>query len=140
MARSRSSGMAEQLGHQLRRPVIQFLQVGIFQRVLILRAADAVLDRQVLHRLHVQRDAVDFLELRLQSLDHIGGVDASLVQRLQIDLNAPAIQRRVGSVDADERGNTLDGGILQDDCEPVAAVSATSPETKWTAPLRKFPG
>ena len=28
-------------------------------RELILRAADAVLDRQVLHRLHVQRDAVD---------------------------------------------------------------------------------
>ena len=29
-------------------------------RELVLRAADAVLDGQVLHRLHVQRDAVDF--------------------------------------------------------------------------------
>ena len=30
-----------------------------FDRELILRAADAVLDGQVLHRLHVERDAVD---------------------------------------------------------------------------------
>ncbi len=103
-----------EFGHKLRRPEIEFLQVGIFQRVLILRAADAVLYGQVLHRLHVQRDAVDFLELRLQPPDHIGRVDATLVQRLQINLDAPAIQRRVGSVDANEGRDALDGGILQD--------------------------
>ena len=30
---------------------------GMLQAVLVLRAADAILDRQILHRLHVQRDA-----------------------------------------------------------------------------------
>ena len=37
----------------------QFLRVGIFQRVLKLRAADAVFDGEILHRLHEERDAFD---------------------------------------------------------------------------------
>ena len=91
---------------------------------MILRAADAVFDRQILHRLHVQRDAVDFLEFRLQPADHVGGVDVPLFQRLQIDENAPAIERGIGSVDADEGGKTLDGGIFQNDLWPAAAAAA----------------
>ena len=43
--------------HHLRHERIQLVGVGIFQRVLILRAADAILHGQILHRLHVQRDA-----------------------------------------------------------------------------------
>ncbi len=38
-------------------PVIQFVHVRIFQRVLVLGAADAVIDRDVLHRLHVHLEA-----------------------------------------------------------------------------------
>ena len=41
-----------QLLHKARRPEAQLLRIGIFEAVLILRAADAVLDGQVLHRLH----------------------------------------------------------------------------------------
>ena len=48
-----------QLGHQLSRPRRQFFGVGVFQAELVLRPADAVFHRQVLHRLHVQRDAFD---------------------------------------------------------------------------------
>ena len=48
-------------------PEVQFVGIRIFQRVLILRAADAVFDRQILHRLHVQRDAVDLCQFRLQA-------------------------------------------------------------------------
>ena len=33
--------------------------VGVLERVLVLRAADAAVDLQVLHRLQVERDAVD---------------------------------------------------------------------------------
>jgi hypothetical protein len=40
---------------------------GIFERVLILGAADAVFHRQVLHRLHVERDALTCRELGLQA-------------------------------------------------------------------------
>ncbi len=43
-----------QLGQHLRREGVQFVRVGIFQRVLELRAAHAVLHREILHRLHVQ--------------------------------------------------------------------------------------
>ena len=41
-------------------------------RELVLRAADAVLDGEVLHRLHVERDARHLRELRLQAADHLG--------------------------------------------------------------------
>ena len=37
---------------------------------LILRPADAILDRQILNRLHIQRDAGDVGERRLQAADH----------------------------------------------------------------------
>ena len=46
-------------------------RVGVLERVLVLRAADAVLDGQVLHRLHVERDAVDVGEPRLQPADDL---------------------------------------------------------------------
>ena len=54
-----------QLLHELCRPRVQFVLVGIFERVLILRAAYAVLDRQILHRLHVQSDAFHVFQLGL---------------------------------------------------------------------------
>ena len=57
----------------LRHPLAQFLGVGIFQAVLILRAADAGFDRQVLHRLHEQRDALDLGQRRLQAANHLAG-------------------------------------------------------------------
>ena len=34
-------------------------RVGMLEAELILRPADAILDRQILNRLHVQRDAGD---------------------------------------------------------------------------------
>ncbi len=55
-----------------------------------------------------------FAELRLQAADHVAGVDLALRQRLQIDLNAAAVQRGVGAVDADERRQALDRRVLQD--------------------------
>ena len=35
-------------------PVIQFIRVRIFERVLVLRAAHAIVHRNILHRLHEQ--------------------------------------------------------------------------------------
>ena len=38
-----------------------------------------------------------------------------LVERLEIDLNPPAVRRQVDAVDADERRQALDGRIAQDE-------------------------
>ena len=41
------------------RPSSEFVGIDVFQRVLKLRAADAIFDREILHGLHVKGDAVD---------------------------------------------------------------------------------
>ena len=40
--------------------------MGIFDRILILRSAHSIFHRQVLHRLHEQRDPIHLRELRLK--------------------------------------------------------------------------
>ena len=40
-------------------------------------------------------------------------IAVALVERLQIDLDPAAVERRVGAVDADERRQALDGRILE---------------------------
>ncbi len=102
-----------QARHHLRNEGVQLVGVGIFERVLVLRAADAIFHGQILHRLHIQRDARDLGQLRLQSPDHVAGADLPLLERLQVDLNASRVQRGVGSIDADERRQALDRRILQ---------------------------
>ena len=94
---------------------IELVSIGIFQRVLELRAADAVLDRNILHRLHKQGDSRHAGQFRLQAADHLAGADLALIERLQVDQNAPAIQGGVGSIDPDERGQAFDRRILQND-------------------------
>src|SRR2546430_164558 len=76
--------------------------VGGLDRVLELRAADAILDRQVLDRLHEERDALDPRELRLEARDHVARAHPAVVEGLQVDLDAAAVRRRVDPVDADE--------------------------------------
>src|SRR5439155_553662 len=83
-------------------------------RVLVLRAAHAVLDREVLHGLHEERDAVHRGELGLQATDHVAGADPAVGQRLQVDLDAAAVGGGVDPVDADERGEALDGRVAED--------------------------
>src|ERR1019366_4358133 len=90
-----------QFGHELGRPEIQFALIGIF-------------DGEVLYRLHVERDAIDFFQIWLEPPDDIRGADFALFQRLQIDLDTPAVQCIVGGVDADERRKTLYRRILQE--------------------------
>ena len=46
--------------------------------------------------------------LRLQAPDHVAGADFAVRERLQIDLHAAAVERRVGAVDADERREAFD--------------------------------
>ncbi len=97
-----------------RSPDVQFFGAGILEAVLELRAAYASFDRQVLHGLHEQADAGDLFQRRLQPADDGAGVDPALVERLEVDLDATRIQRRVGAVDADERRQACDRRVLED--------------------------
>ena len=101
-------------------PRIQLIAFGIFQRVLILRAADAIFDRQILHRLHVKRDAVDFASSGCKRRITSVALIFRSFERLEIDQHASAVQRCVRAVDADERRKTLDRGIFQNDIAPSA--------------------
>src|SRR5215469_5713082 len=108
-------GNVAEFVHKARHPVGELLGVGILQAVLKFRAADAVFDGEVLHRLHKQRDAVDFGQLRLEATDDVGSVNLPLCQRLEIDLNAAGVQSGVRAVDSDERRKGLDRRIFEDD-------------------------
>ena len=67
-------------------PPVQLRRVRIFERVLVLRAAHAVFDREVLHRLHEQRDALDLRQLGLQAPNDLAGAHLPLVEGLEVDL------------------------------------------------------
>ena len=73
-------GQLLQFGDKLVGPLVQFVRVGIFKRVLVLRAAHAIVDRDVLHRLHVEMDARHLLQAGLQPADHVGGADVALAR------------------------------------------------------------
>ncbi len=74
---------------ELRDVGVEFFGVHIFKTVLKLRAADAVFDRKILHRLHKERDAVHFVELRLKPANDVAGANVmAQFERFEIDLNA----------------------------------------------------
>ena len=108
-------GQALQLLDESRDPRVQLGGVGVLEAVLVLRPADPVLHREVLHGLKEERHSGDLLQLRLEPADQVLRADLALVERLEVDLDPPAVQRLVRAVDADERREALDGGILQDD-------------------------
>ena len=104
-----------QLIDQLRSPLGKLLPVRIFHRVLILRAADAVFHRQVLHGLQIEVNSLHLGNLALQAANDGRSVVVSLFARFQIDLDAPAIRQHVGAVNADERRQAHNVRILQND-------------------------
>ena len=98
---------------ELPAPEIELRHVGVLEAVLILRAADPILDREVLHRLHVERDPGEVRHAALQAPDDSLDAGRALGERLQVDLHAAAVGRHVRAVDADERRDALDGRVLQ---------------------------
>src|SRR6267154_819435 len=106
-------GERPELIHEARHPMSQFFRVHVFQAVLKLRAADAIFDGEVLHRLHEERDAVDISELGLKAPDNVGGGNLALLERLEINLDPAAVQRGIDAVNPDEGGKAGDRGIFQ---------------------------
>ena len=52
-----------ELGHELVAPRVELVGVGILERVLVLGAADAVVDGDVLHRLHIEMNTLNLGEV-----------------------------------------------------------------------------
>jgi hypothetical protein len=107
-------GSLAQRLEQPRRLARELRGIGVLERVLILRAAHARRDGQVLHGLEVEVDALDARELRLEAADDVARGHAPLVERLQVHQDAPAVEGHVRAVDADERGDARDGGVLEE--------------------------
>ena len=84
------------------RPGVQFLGIGIFEAVLILRATHAILDREILDRLQEQGRALDVRHRRLQPSDDLLRACLSLRLRFQIDEDAAAVEGSVRAIHTDE--------------------------------------
>src|SRR5262249_22740960 len=102
--------------------------IDVFERVLELRAADAVLDGEILNGLEEEGDAVDFGEFGLEAPDDVGTGNPALSEGLEVDLDAAGVERGVGAVDPDERGEALDSGISENDVGKSALALGHSGE------------
>ena len=83
-------------------PSLKFLRIRVFERVLILRPADPILHREVLHRLHIERDAFRSGKAALQAPNDFRRPFRPLGKRLQIDLHPAAVERGIDPVHPDE--------------------------------------
>ncbi len=92
---------------------VQLSRVRVFERVLILGATDTIIDCQILHRPHVEPDALDLRKLRPEAADQLRGGEPAPRERLEVDLNAAAVESRIGSVGPDEGGDALHGRVRE---------------------------
>jgi hypothetical protein len=102
-----------QLGHHFGRIGIQLVGVGIFQGVLeLVRLTRSSTVRSCTGCMNRVMPATSS-SLRLQAANHVAGADFALGQRFEIDQDAAAVQGGIGSVDADERGETSTAGSVR---------------------------
>src|ERR1700746_1440453 len=87
---------------------------GAWRMNWVLGLADCDLDGQILNRLHVEGNAGQRRGAVLDAAHDRGDVGLALVMRFEVDEDAAAVQRRVGSVHADKGRKAFDVGILQD--------------------------
>ena len=126
---------ARQVGDDLRHPFVEEPVVRTGERELKLRAAHAILDREVLDGLHGERDPGQLGDPRLQAADHLGGACVALGKRLQVDEQTARIERRVDAIHTDEGRQALHRGIFEDD----ACERAHDPPLECGRPRRPRP-
>jgi hypothetical protein len=68
---------------------------------------------KILHRLHVEPDAGQPFELGAEAADHLAGAGVALGQRLEADQHAPAVERGVAAIHADEGRQAGHRRVLQ---------------------------
>ncbi len=97
--------------------------IGVFKRVLKLGATDPVFDRQILHRLHVQRDPVHPGGSRRKPPDQVADLLPPLIRRLHVDIHPPAVQRRIRAIDPNEGRQAFDRRFFQKGrCQSLLAI------------------
>src|SRR5262249_4384683 len=99
---------------QFRDPYREFAGVGVLEYEIVLRPADRCVDRQILDRLHVERDAGNVSRFPLQPSNYIAGRGSALIERLEVDEKPTSVERRVGAIDPDKGRQTDNIGVLQD--------------------------
>ncbi len=100
--------------HQFVTPQRQQLGVGRRHAELVLGAAHAVFNGQVLHRLHEQADTHQLVDFRLQARNHLGCAQIALAVGLEVDQQAPAVEGGVIAIHTDVGGQAFNGRIGQD--------------------------
>ena len=102
-------GQRLHLGQDLRRPFVEFVQIGILQRELELGSRRPAAQPHVLRRLHVEPRALDLFELGTQPGDDLLGARAALVARLQRDEQVAVVAGPAAA--ADRHGHAGDVGV-----------------------------
>ena len=100
---------------QFRDPDHEFARVGVLEHEIVLRAADRCVDRQILDRLHVERDAGNVSRISFQAPNYVAGRGSALIGRFEVDQKPTSVEGRVGAIDADEGRQADDVGVLKDD-------------------------
>jgi hypothetical protein len=98
-----------QCGHVL----IEGLLVRPAQHEVVLVARDRRVERQILLGLQIKADAGHVGDFLLDAAADFFGRERAVVARAQIDQEPAVVQRRIGAVDADVRGQRHHVGILQ---------------------------
>ena len=93
-------------------PLVQFGDIRVLQRVLILRSGDASPHLDVLSNLHVEGDAMDRGHLAPETRHHDAGTLVSIGKRLEIDDHATLTHGRIG---ADPVVDVVHIGVGHDD-------------------------
>src|ERR1700733_10652693 len=101
--------------HEARNPGRKRGLVGVLKKEEILGFPNRAVDGQILDRLHRDRDARYALRLLVEPSDDLQGGLAALVARPERDQHPPAVERRVHSIDADERREAGDVLVLKND-------------------------
>jgi hypothetical protein len=97
--------------HQARGPRHHLARVHALQRVLEARLALAPAQAQVLHRLHVHRNARDLAKALAQRLEHLRHLRA-LAARLEHRKEPPRVLRGGGAAHADEGGHVVHARVV----------------------------
>ena len=115
VATSASSGRVRSLASSFGDHCDKLGFIGVLQRVLVLGAADAAVDLDVLHRLHEQRDALDVLGRLAQPVNDFADAGAALVARFEIDVEPAGVDGGVDRARADKRGHADHVRVLTHD-------------------------
>ncbi len=115
---------------QARRPVVQLVEVGVGERVLVLRAGEATADVDVLAGLHQERRALHLREPGPEARDDlVGGELAAFVLGPQSDEEDAAVELRGVS----EHGDAGHVRILAHDVGELDHAPVHAPRTRCPA-------